>query len=193
MALQTNLDRKLTPAQVAAAERSERRKAFIAEQTRKAEEEERKGIQEPDTVFAWQRQDVITTNPELDKDPSLIRNVAMLPVKQQVVMPDGTFGLDIGGPGDAAYEAARLGLFCVNCRNKQPDGVDEWDYKMRRLERMVLGPRPDHARHGNTCCYCGAQLGIQGDHEDASMNPLGLTPEQSQIMEQMGGPDWFTR
>jgi hypothetical protein len=189
MGLQTNLDKKLSPSQIAAAERSERRKAFIQEQTKKAEAEERSGTQQPDTVFAWQRQDAVTTNPLLDKDPSLIRGVKMLPVKQQVVMPDGTFAVDIGGPGDAAYEAARLGVFCVNCRNKQPDSQGEWDEKMRRLERCVLGPRPAHAVHGSHCCYCGCELGLKGDAAPASVS--GLTPEQTELMERMAGPGWM--
>lgn len=189
MGILSNLDNKLTPAQIEAAERTERRKAFIADKTRRAEAEERAGTQEADTVFAWQRQDAVSTDPILDKDPSLIRKVKMLPVKQRVVMPDGTYGIDIGGPGDAAYEAVRLGIFCTNCENKQPDSDDEWDYKMRRLERTLLGPRPSHAKRGTNCCYCGAELGLKGDAPDATTT--GLTPEQTELMARMAGPDWM--
>lgn len=189
-AIQTNLDRQLTDAQVEEGNKSDRRKEFISRRYKEAERIEKTGEGGPDVVFAWQRQDVVTTDPNWDRDPASVRNRAMLPVKQGVVMPDGEFAWDIGNPGDAAYEAARAKLFCIKCRCRQPDNDKQWESRMQRLEARI-GPAPEPRNRDERCCFCGCILGFAGDAEAASMNHLGLTGEQNELMERMAGPQWW--
>lgn len=186
------LAEKFTPEKLKDIERSERRREFIEKRVKQAERDEREGTAKPETIFAWQNRNAVTQDPGIDRDPSIIRRARRLPVKQNIVMPDGTFGRDLGGPGDAAYEAARQGIFCVHCRGRIPEDDGEWDYWMTKLEQRI-GPCPDRRNRRERCCCCGGLLGFHGQDEDASMSPLTMTPEQQELMNRMAGPDWFLR
>lgn len=173
-------------------EQSDRRKEFIDRRYKQAEKDFYAGEAEPEIIFSWQRRDAVSTDFYWDRDPASFRRANRLPAKQGIVMPNGEFAWDLGDPGDAAYEAARLKLACAKCRGKMPDSDKAWEKRMQRLEARI-GPCPEPRNRAERCCDCGCLLGLAGDAEDASMNPLGMTPEQTELMNRMAGPDWHLR
>lgn len=184
----TNLDQKLTDAEIEVGERAERREAFVADRVRDAEKAEKGELvagQGTDIVYTGlQRDDVITADPLFDKSVESIRGRRSLPIKQFEVEPDGSFALTLG---EAAMEAVRLGLFCHACHDRQPDNDIEWGAAMLRLEDRI-GARPSWAEHGTMCCYCGARLGIHGEQHLQVNGLWNMPPDQRAMLEKMFGP-----
>lgn len=182
----TNLDKKLSPEEVRAAEQGERRRAYIDGQIREAEKAEKEGRAAPDVIYTGiQDSGVYTADPVFDKSRAAIQH-GTLPVKEFGVDNEGNWVVTLD-ENSAALEEVRRGVFCVNCTNRQPDNEILWEAAMVRLEeRSKIGPRPVGARHGSNCCYCGFRLGIDGDHKQEDL--LGMTPDQKRVLETMFGP-----
>lgn len=188
--IQSNLDNKLSPAEIAKHEKAERRKGFIDDRVKQAEKDEREGSGSADIVYSGlQRDNVYTANPSLDNDPTFVARMyaqrKSLPVKQREIGPDGTWVLVVA---PEFQKALAQRLWCHNCEEAQPDNDIEWMAAVRRLEERI-GPKPGWACHREMCPYCGARLGFNGySNPDEDSSLLNMTPEQLKMLEEICGP-----
>lgn len=180
-------EHQLSPRAKELHERGERRELFIRDRVRAAERDEANLTERPDLIYSGlQRGDVFTADPTLDNNTAeyarAYQRRQALPIKEMSVSPEGDFEITLS---PEATEAVRLGFWCHTCHEPQPDNDIEWGAAARRLEG-ILGPKPAWAAHGVMCCYCGAKLGISGDHKANSLI-YNMTPDQRKLLEEMFG------
>lgn len=184
--IQTNLDKKITPAEAKKAEQQEKRIEFINRQYKKAEEDEKAGTEQPDIIYSgFQRDDVYSADRQFDRSRESISDMQSLPVKQYGISPEGDFEVHLD-PETAALEEVKRRIFCIECGDRQPEVPELWQLKADRLAERIQGDPPADFRHGERCCYCGAKLGLGGDHL-GNAGFQQLTPDQARLMEEMFG------
>lgn len=161
-------------------DREDRRDAFINGAVKKAERAEKEqGHASPSVVLAGaQRTDVFTEDAEFDASRAAVENRTSLPVKQYEINPDGTL---VKVLGEAAQELVKQGIFCFRCEERQPDSEVEKRKMMKRAEDAGLMIRQQWTAKEN-CCYCGAKLGLQGDHD---YHEQPTTNDQKDILDAM--------
>lgn len=184
--IQSNLDKKLTDAQLAEGERRDKRIEFIQSQYKKAEEDEKAGTEQPDVIYSgFQRDDVYTADKKFDRSREAISDMKSLPVKQYGISPDGDFEVHLDAES-AALEEVRNKKFCIECGDRQPDMPELWQHAADRLRERIQGDPPGDFRHGERCCYCGSKLGLGGDFAGhAGFHTL--TPDQARLLKEMFG------
>lgn len=176
----TNAGLNVDPLERRRRERRERNLERIEKATRRAERSQREqGHEAADTRFWFQRSDVFTADPVFDKSVEAVKNRTSLPVKERVILPDGSLQKVLGA---AALECVQRGYFCANCEERQPDDEIRQREQLLSLERMGVS-LPPGARPGTHCAYCAAPIGVQGDAPLVS--PDDMTDEQREILARM--------
>jgi len=174
----TNLDlAHLTPSQREAWEQSQRRKEYIREQYRKAEEPVQQGVSSAGRRFSWQRAGVYSYSPEVDEDIDVILQHTSLPVKERVTHENGDKELVLG---PAALEALRLGYFCSECEERQPESTRSHIESLERARRMGITVELYELEDRSRCAYCFAPLGMGDELESFAVGDM--TSEQKQIL-----------
>jgi hypothetical protein len=180
----SNLDKVLTSDQIKEGERKEARDEFISRRYSETEKNFKEGTETPDVIYdLLQKPNVYSADWRHDKDPASLKGVQTLPIKEFNIMPDGTYGITLM-EDSAALEAVKQGIFCHACLDRQPESPELWKYRADLLAERI-GPRPSWAQHKTMCCFCGAKLGIDGDHKQSGVTQI--TPEQQKLLETMFG------
>lgn len=179
----TNLDfSHLTHAERSKYEQSLRRRAYIAEQYRKADEKVQQGISSAGTRFWFQRDGVYSHDPRVDNDINVVLQHTSLPVKERVVHADGQTIEKVLGA--AAEEAVRLGYFCIECEERQPEDEIEHRQMLEKARGLGISIESHEIRERKRCAYpyCNAPLGMV-DGSDIKVDASKMTDEQKQILK----------
>lgn len=182
----SNLDRKLTKAQLAEKDAQEKRIEFITRKYADAEKDVLNNTEQPDVIYTGiQRDDVYSADPNFDKSRAAVVDMQSLPVKQYGISPEGDFEVYLD-PDSAALELVKQRVFCVECGDRQPEMPELWQHAADRLIAVIGRPPTDDFRHGERCCYCGHKLGIGGDALEKSGFEV-VTPDQARILGEIFG------
>lgn len=182
MAILSNIDNKLDPLERRKAERAERRRAFIDERyARSAKAQKQQGVESAPRRF-WFQEDAYSFDAKFDASVEAVKAMTTLPVKERVTLPDGTLQKTLG---KAAAECVRLGIFCMNCEERQPEGTVAHRERLHSLERTGI-TLPPGASERDTCAYCAAPLGVQGEAREQTMADA-LDPHKDLVASLMAG------
>jgi len=175
----SNLDfSNLTPEERRKREQSERRREYIRGQYAKAAYDVQQGVSSAGRRFWFQRPGVYSFDPHVDNNIDVVLQHTSLPVKERVIHPDGTYELVLG---PAAEEAVRLGYFCTECEERQPDDIIEHQGMLARAKKMGISIESYEVRERKRCAYCFNPLGLV-EGEDV-IDARHMTDEQKDILK----------